>query len=175
VFGRVNPAGVGYAVYGENNNHSGYAGYFHGDVTVTGIFSNPSDERLKKNVKPIDGALGQLLKLRGVTFEWKDPDSYGGAGTQQGFIAQEVEKVFPHWVTTGPDGFKTLSTRGLEPMLLESVRQLKLDNDSLRDRVKALEARRVASAATFGGDGITGLAGLALAGAVVLLRRRGSR
>src|SRR5205085_1336888 len=72
-----------------------------------GAWAAPSDARLKKNIAPLDGALDRLLQLRSVTFEYKDP-----AATQQlpgrrtGFIAQEVEGVFPEWVGEQADGMK---------------------------------------------------------------------
>src|SRR5262249_24108219 len=64
-----------------------------------------SDVRLKKNIEPLTGALDRLLQLRSVTFEYKDPQSIHEApGVQIGMIAQEVEKVFPDWVDTAPNG-----------------------------------------------------------------------
>ena len=73
-----------------------YAGYFAGNVYATGSYSS-SDARLKKNIAPLADALPTLLKLKGVTFEWNRPEDYGNqTGTQRGFIAQEVEKVFPN-------------------------------------------------------------------------------
>jgi Chaperone of endosialidase len=63
--------------------------------------ANPSDARLKKNIQPLTGAIDQLLQLRGVTYEWKELDNHGKtAGTKRGFIAQEMERVFPDWVQT---------------------------------------------------------------------------
>src|SRR5260221_1466739 len=127
-----------------------------------------------KNVKPLAGALDQVLRLRGVTFEWKDPAEHAGhTGTLRGFSAQDVEKVIPEWVGADPNGFKTLNTRGLDAMLVESVRTLKAENDALRDRMKALEDKRVASTAGLNGGGLLGFAGLTmLAGALVMSRRR---
>src|SRR5687768_5367909 len=67
-------------------------------ITTFTLFS---DVRLKRNVSTLEGSLDKLLKLRGVTFEWKDPAKHVGRfGVQTGFIAQEVEKVFPDWVDT---------------------------------------------------------------------------
>jgi hypothetical protein len=109
-------------VFGSSTN--GYAGYFTGVVYIgTGLnvggtcisgSCSESDRRLKKNIEPLTGALDSLLKLRGVTFEWKAPDTtpegHGDeAGTQTGFIAQEVEGVFPTWVGGNSKGFKTLN------------------------------------------------------------------
>jgi hypothetical protein len=102
-----------------------------------------SDERLKKNIKPLSNALDELLQLKGVTYEWKNPEEQGNqTGTQTGFIAQQVEKSFPNWVSQGKDGIKGI---GLPPMQLaaltvESIRELKLENDTLRNQTAKQQA-----------------------------------
>jgi hypothetical protein len=61
------------------------------------------DGRLKKNVVPLEHALDRLLALRGVSFEYAQPDAtLRPPGVHIGFIAQEVQPVFPRWVATGP-------------------------------------------------------------------------
>jgi hypothetical protein len=98
-----------------------------------GSWAVPSDISLKTNVGQLEGALEKLLQLRGVTFEWKEPEKHGGLrGPQMGMVAQEVEKVFPEWVGQTPDGLKFLSIRGFEALVVEALR-------SLEARVKALE------------------------------------
>ncbi len=95
-----------------------------------------SDVSLKKNVKTLGGSLERLLKLRGVSFEWKEPEKQGNlTGTQIGMVAQEVEKVFPEWVEQSPDNLKILSIRGFEALVVEALREL-------NDRVAALETSR---------------------------------
>jgi hypothetical protein len=194
---RGDAIGPGSGVYGVNTNDTtvGWAGYFAGRVYVsTGLVVNgtcvsgncSSDLRLKQNVQSLTGSLDVLAALRPVTFEWKNPQERGySSGTQTGFIAQEVEKVKPDWVGVDDKGFKTLNTRGLEPMLVDAVRTLKADNDALRaddgvlraklagveDRLRLLEAGRSPATSGFGG-GSVGLGLLALAGAVFASRRR---
>jgi hypothetical protein len=176
-------SGTGNAVQGSNSNTSGFAGYFSGNLQVTGTpycsgctaFTNNSDSRLKKNIQSLQGAMDQLLKLRGVTFEWVDPAEHGNhQGMQRGFIAQEVEKVLPEWVGVDAKGFKTLSMTGIEPMLVESIRTLKAENAGLRARVDALEANRrpLISGLTAEG-GLFGL-GFVTMGAFVVSRRKRS-
>jgi endosialidase-like protein len=141
VIGELSANGAGYAIYGNNNSNAtgAYAGWFEGNVEVTGTFTNPSDERLKKNIQPVSNALDQLLKLRGVTFEWKDPGEHAGlVGTQRGFIAQEVEKVFPNWVSEDAKGIKSVDMRGLEALEVESIRTLKARADNAEARANAL-------------------------------------
>jgi hypothetical protein len=177
-----NSNSAGYGVYGQNGG-GGYAVYANGNLGVSGIpkanqstFSALSDIRLKKNVKPMAKALEQLLQLRGVTFEWKDPHQHGNEnGTQRGFIAQDVEKVLPDWVSVDPDGLKRISIpgRGLEALLVESIRELKVQNDSLRDRVQALERMRNPVDTKFSSSIGAGVAlGFLPVGMVAMLRRK---
>ena len=78
-----------------------------------GAWTNSSDLRLKRDVQPLQGALHKLLNLRGVRYRWQEPAKHGNlTGDQMGFVAQEVEAVFPEWVSTNPDGLKDLTIRG---------------------------------------------------------------
>jgi len=142
-------------------------------VSTTGTYGS-SDIRLKKNVAPIAGGLDELLKLRGVTYEWTNPEEHANqTGIQRGFIAQEVEKVFPGWVGQDPKGFKTLSVQQIEALEVESIRTLKLQNDLLAERIKELESGRrpLVSGIDLNGVGF-GIGGLAIAGAIVFVARR---
>lgn len=75
----------------------------------------------------------------------------------------------PEWVSNDPKGYKSLNTRGLEALMVESLRTLKAENDALRDRVKALEDRRVVSSTS---PGLLGLAMLGVLGGVFAFSRR---
>lgn len=99
-----------------------------------------SDIRLKKNIKTINDALGKVLKLRGVYFEWKDSKKYG-SDRQIGLIAQEVEEVFPDWVSTMEDGYKSIAVNGDTALFIEAIKELKSENDTLKQRIKALEEK----------------------------------
>jgi len=117
-----------------------------------GSWSSSSDRRVKKNIADLEGALETLLALRGVTFEYKDPEAINElAGTRVGFIAQEVEEVLPDWVDEKPDGMKMVTVRGFEALAVEALRELEArhgtdvaalrkENDALRARVADLEA-----------------------------------
>ncbi|MGH8003510.1 MAG: tail fiber domain-containing protein, partial [Limisphaerales bacterium] len=104
-----------------------------------GSWSVSSDIRLKKNVKPLENALQKMLQLRPVTFQWKEPEKEGNmTGTYMGMIAQEVEKVFPEWVGTKQNGYKTLTFVGFEALTTEAIRELKAENEELREELKDL-------------------------------------
>jgi hypothetical protein len=53
----------------------------------------------------------------------------------KGFIAQNVEKVFPEWVRLDDEGFKTIIVSELPFVIVEAIKDLKRDTDS---KIKAL-------------------------------------
>lgn len=135
------PAGQAFGIFGWG----GLADFFvTGDAFKPGggSWSVSSDERLKKNIKTLEGALGKMLNLRGTTFEWKEPEKHGNlTGEQMGLIAQEVEKIFPEWIKTDTEGYKNLTVRGFSALTIEALRELKTENDDLKARIEALEAK----------------------------------
>jgi hypothetical protein len=125
----------------------------NGNMTITGIAFKPgggawasvSDARLKRDMRPLQGTLERLLRLRPVTFEWISPEKHGGQSTPQiGFVAQEVERVFPEWVVTDHEGYRALAIRGFEALAVEALRELHAENQELRRRIDVLEARVMA-------------------------------
>lgn len=100
-----------------------------------GSFASTSDRRLKNDIANLTGSLDQLLKLRSVTFDYKDPKH--GAGRQTGFIAQEMAEVFPQWVKTGPEGYLAISFTGFESQVVQALRELRTEKDAQIARLEA--------------------------------------
>ncbi|UCH96352.1 MAG: tail fiber domain-containing protein [Candidatus Aminicenantes bacterium] len=98
-----------------------------------------SDVRYKKDLKLIENALDRVIQLRGVSFSWKDESM--GKGQQLGVIGQEVEKVFPEVVSTDNDGYKSVSYSQLVAPLIEAIKELKGENETLKTRIEALERK----------------------------------
>jgi hypothetical protein len=135
-------------VYG-NGNGTGWGGYFAGSVYTTGTYQS-SDMRLKQNVRPLVDPIDELLRLHGVAFEWKSPEEHGNqTGTQRGFVAQDVEKVFPGWVTTDLEGFEAVDTHQIEALEVESIRALKDRADRADARAAKAEAENAKLKAQF--------------------------
>lgn len=103
--------------------------HVEGNVDAYG-YMQPSDRRWKMNIETLDSALELVAQLRGVTFEWVDLKK--GQGTQLGVIAQEVEEVLPEIVHTDNQGYKSVDYSKLVVPLIESVKALKAENDSLK-------------------------------------------
>ena len=90
------------------NNFSTSMGAIGGNGASNVQFVTASDERLKENIKPITGALDKVLALNPVSYTWKE----NGEDIKAGFVAQEVEKVFPEYTDTEEDEMETKSLTG---------------------------------------------------------------
>lgn len=99
-----------------------------GDINASGsVRSNgtplTSDERLKDNVQPLADTLAKVKQARGVTFAWKGEKD----AAHLGFVAQEIEAVFPdlvsEWVVDG-ETVKCVDYARMVPVLLEAVKEL---------------------------------------------------
>ena len=113
--------------------------------------ASPSDERLKKEIKPLEGSLDSVTRLKGVSYQWRTEDYPGHGfreGTQLGLIAQEVEKVLPEVVVHGPDGYKAVDYQKLVPVLIEAVKEQQKEITELRSMLREIMSRAGASGMT---------------------------
>ncbi len=126
-----------------NQNGTGYAGYFAGNVYTTGTYQG-SDVRWKRNIVPLEGALDKVLSLKGVAFEWKleeYPDNGFREGKQIGLIAQEVEKVLPELVRTDRDGYKAVEYQKITAVLVEAIKEQQKQIEALKAAVAVFQAQ----------------------------------
>lgn len=131
VLGECNNGIQAYGVWGKST--SGYAGYFSGNVNVTGAFTNTSDARYKKNIATFENALDVVMNLRGVTYDWRKTEFAAmnfSEGKQVGLIAQEVEKVLPELVITDGNGYKSVAYVNLIPVLVEAIKTMKSTHEA---------------------------------------------
>jgi hypothetical protein len=118
-----------------------------GHVFATGVvYCNStalcSDQRWKTNIKPIQNALDNVLKIQGVTYYWKVdeyPDKHFPEGEQVGFIAQEIEKVYPQVVLTDKDGYKSVDYSKLTPILVEAIKEQQKIIEELQKVIQQLQ------------------------------------
>jgi hypothetical protein len=93
---------------------------------VLSSVASVSDERFKKNIQPLQQSLDKVIKLTGVSYDWKT-EEYSGmgftTGRQIGLIAQEVEAVFPELVLTDDNSYKAVAYDKLVPVLIEAVKE----------------------------------------------------
>jgi hypothetical protein len=92
-----------------------------------------SDQTLKSNITSLDSSLASLSALRPVTYTWNGSAS-SPQDIQVGFIAQEVEQVFPHLVFTDPTtGLKSLAYTNLIPYTVKAIQDINLSLTTLED------------------------------------------
>ena len=89
-----------------------------------------SDGRLKTNITPQENALDKVKQLQGVNYQWKSGED---TSNHIGFIAQDVEKIYPEMVYTKEDGYKAVNYAVLVSALVESIK-------TLDQKIEALEA-----------------------------------
>lgn len=99
-------SGGGIGIYGVTNAPStGWGGYFAGDVYCAGIYFG-SDSKFKKNTESLEefNVLDKLMQVEPKVYEY-DAEKFPGMGFSPGkkyygFIAQDLEKLFPDMVAT---------------------------------------------------------------------------
>ncbi len=117
-------------------------------TTAGGNWVIPSDRRLKKNITPLNSeeVLEKILQMKGVTYEMKDSTQ---KGIQYGFIAQELQEVFPTKVETNADGYLSADYGSYTAIEIEAIKALhekvaalEKYNDTLRERIESLRSAR---------------------------------
>jgi hypothetical protein len=156
--------GSRYGVYGFATAETGsWAGYFNGNFYYSGSWQAPSDSRLKKNIRSIDGALDKVMRLKPQSYEFKTeeyPYINLAKGRQMGFISQDVEKVFPELVQDAPHSFrldngrnkpgegpveetkiniKSMNYIGLVPVLTQAMQEQQQLISEQNSKIEALE------------------------------------
>jgi hypothetical protein len=101
-----------------------------------------SDVRLKDNIRSALDGLSTIMSLRPVRFDWKE--GYGnGRKNQLGFVAQEVETVFPDAVdemkisNASDEAFKTVGPSAFIPVLVKAIQELAAELNELKGKVNA--------------------------------------
>jgi hypothetical protein len=155
----------GTGVYGSRFNsggaNNGWGGQFYDDLGYTGFLGTISDERLKKNVQGIDGALGIINRLNPVTYNF-DLEKYPNMGLntemEYGFIAQEVRKVLPEitrektfqvdacveqsaneLMENNTEVFVAMDYTRIIPILTKAIQEQQLLIEALEKRLNAIE------------------------------------
>ena len=118
----------------------------NGNIVATGSVSQ-SDIRYKKNITNLNSSLSKVNNLRGVSYYWTQedfPKKDFSDKKQIGFIAQEVEKMFPELVFTDKMGYKSVDYAKMTAVLVEAIKeqqkqieQLQKENTNLKVSAEA--------------------------------------
>lgn len=99
-----------------------------GDLIVTGDVTSQSDARVKENFEDIPEALSKVLSLKGTYYNRVD-----SVERKIGLVAQEVEKVIPELVSENSDGLKSVAYANTVALLIEAIKELNEQVQSLKD------------------------------------------
>jgi lysophospholipase L1-like esterase len=128
----------------------------NGNATLSGNLIQNSDERLKTNISDLDGSssLAEINALNPVTFNWIDPDK--SSVPQFGFIAQQVQSVFPNLISTTsptaltPDGTLSLNYIDLISPIVAAIQELDKEITSLASTVASFAQSITSAIGNFG-------------------------
>lgn len=100
---------------------SNIAGTISGNTTTSVSYNTSSDYRMKKNIKPLENGLKRLCELKPVKFDWKENDS-----STEGFIAHEVQEIFPDAISGEKDGelMQGMDYGRITPLLVKAIQEL---------------------------------------------------
>ena len=101
------------------------------DLYVNGSLFNPSDANLKTNTSNLSLIKKDiLLNLNPVEFEYKS-DIH--KKKHFGFIAQDVEKLFPELVSSDTMGYKSINYMELIPIMLSKMQTMQEEINELKE------------------------------------------
>tara|TARA_Y100000996_G_scaffold148862_1_gene114643 strand:+ start:760 stop:3567 length:2808 start_codon:yes stop_codon:yes gene_type:complete len=135
-------------IKGDLINQGDQIARFKKDVDVSGTISTLgtfriSDKRLKENIKDLNNHKKKFDKLRPVSYNFiQSIDSQ--KKNQVGFLAQEVEELFPETIITNNcTGMKNVDYTYFISMLVKEVQDLKKQVKHLKTNVKNLELKLI--------------------------------
>jgi hypothetical protein len=114
-------------------NYRFYVGWGGTIYATSTSISGISDISLKTNIRDLEKGLTDILKLKPRKFDWKNGDGINNIG----FIAQEIEKVFPELISEYKYNEyttkKSLKMGDLIPSLVKAIQELKQEIDTLKN------------------------------------------
>lgn len=112
-----------------------------GSIYATGVIVS-SDQRFKTDVRPLANALAGVRQLRGVRYRLNTLGLArgGNPGEQVGFLAQELEQVYPELVSTDRYGYKSVNYSQLTAVLTEALKEQQTQIEALQAQLNAQTA-----------------------------------
>ena len=171
VIGSLTGSNNGAGIFGNSTGDSQgiyidgfYAGYFSGNVKITGTVNGTvvgsSDIRLKQNIVELGAAdrgkgneLKRLTSLVPISYNYKQVyydlksdtlESQVGMFDEKsqlfqkkhfGLIAQDLQKIYPDLVYENDNGYLAVNYTEIIPLLIQSIKELKEEVDMLSSAV----------------------------------------
>ena len=105
--------------------------YINSDLYINGSIYNPSDRTLKDKIE-------EISENRNNNFDNLEPKEfvYKNDPTKKhfGFIAQDMEKIYPELVKYSDFGYKTINYIELIPLLVSKIQSMQKEIDELKEK-----------------------------------------
>lgn len=116
-----------------------YNNLFRADIaSLDGSYTQSSDRRLKTDIKDMDNVLTKVNKLKPSTYFYKDSKDVGTRSI--GFIAQDVDEVFPDLVREMGDGYKGVVYDGFAVISIKAIQELYQKVEEMQKEIDKLKS-----------------------------------
>jgi len=106
------------------------SGQINANGASAAAFGSYSDSRLKENIVDLPSQLANIMALRPVEYDYIESE---GGGHQIGFVAQEVQAIYPDLVGEREDGMLTLTDMNKnDARLIKAIQELKAEFDAYK-------------------------------------------
>ena len=116
-----------------------YNNLFRADISsVDGAYTQSSDRRLKRDITYMTPVLDRVKQLKPATYHYIDNNDNDPRST--GFVAQEVEPIFPNLVRDTDEGYKGLVYDGFAVISIKAIQELNEKVEAMQKEIDALKA-----------------------------------
>lgn len=102
-------------------------------LSGTGEYVLTSDKRLKKNISFLPEALPQIKGLKAYQYVYKDQEN--NAKKSFGFIAQEVQNVFPELVKENGNGYLGITYSGFSVLAIKAIQEQQFQIEQQQEHI----------------------------------------
>jgi hypothetical protein len=134
----------GNGTVGINNTNPDEALHVNGNIKVNADVVHSSDRRFKKDISKLADCLEKLMTVKGASYKFRQekfPDLGFDDQVHFGFIAQDMEQIYPELVITYSDGYKGINYTGLLPVIVECIKEQQAIIADKITRIENLEAQ----------------------------------
>ncbi len=125
--------------------------YVNGGGTYTGTWTMSSDEKLKTNIVDLKPSLNKIMALNPKQYQYKRGE-FGTmdlpSGTHFGFLAQDLQKIFPELVEkqrhtekgkSEQTDYLSVNYIELIPIMVSAIQELQKQNENLQKQIDELK------------------------------------
>ena len=135
--GNYNFVGNKLKIGGNGNVAPAYTLYVDGTAAKSSAgtaWTISSDSRLKNIFGNYNKGLKEISLLQPVEFSYREnnPRQLPSGSREVGFVAQDVQKIFPEAISEAKDGYLDFNIHSINVALVNAVKELKAENEQLK-------------------------------------------